>query len=62
MSSRRAPHEHVGARARNPSNGDVTHPSMIYVVRPEGRLAYALGADSDTVTVAVEALRASGRS
>ncbi len=41
-------------RARNPSTGDVTHPAMVYVVSPAGRLAYALGADADAIAAAVE--------
>ncbi|HEU5040233.1 MAG TPA: SCO family protein [Gemmatimonadales bacterium] len=44
-------------RARNPASGDVTHPSMVYVVSPGGRLAYALGADAEAIVTAVEALR-----
>lgn len=43
-------------RARNPATGDVTHPSMVYVVGPDGRLAYALGADADAITASVEGL------
>ena len=43
-------------RARNPSSGDVTHPSMVYVVSPAGRLAYALGADAEAIVAAVRAL------
>ncbi len=45
-------------RTRNPASGDVTHPSMVYVVSPEGRLAYALGADTDAIVAAVEERRA----
>jgi protein SCO1 len=41
-------------RTRNPASGDLTHPSMVYVVSPEGRLAYALGADTDAIVAAVE--------
>lgn len=40
-------------RARNPASGDVTHPAMVYVVSPAGRLAYALGADADAIVAAV---------
>jgi protein SCO1 len=43
-------------RARNPASGDVTHPSMVYVVSPSGRLAYALGADAEAIVAAVRAL------
>jgi cytochrome oxidase Cu insertion factor (SCO1/SenC/PrrC family) len=41
-------------RARNPATGEVTHPSMVYVVGPDGRLAYALGADPEVIVAAVE--------
>ena len=41
-------------RTRNPASGDLTHPSMVYVVSPAGRLAYALGADADAIVAAVE--------
>jgi cytochrome oxidase Cu insertion factor (SCO1/SenC/PrrC family) len=43
-------------RARNPTTGDVTHPSMVYVVSPRGRLAYALGADAGAIVGAIEEL------
>jgi hypothetical protein len=29
------------ARERDPRSGDVTHPPLVYVVDPSGRLAYA---------------------
>jgi cytochrome oxidase Cu insertion factor (SCO1/SenC/PrrC family) len=45
-------------RARNPSTGDVTHPSMVYVVSPGGRLAYALEADPGVIAAAVDELSA----
>jgi protein SCO1/2 len=43
-------------RVRNSATGDVTHPSMVYLVSPAGRLAYALGADVDAIVAAVETL------
>jgi protein SCO1/2 len=42
-------------RTRNRASGDVTHPSVVYIVSREGRLAYALGADADAITAAIEA-------
>jgi hypothetical protein len=45
-------------RARNPATGDVTHPSMVYVVAPGGRLAYALNADPGVIAAAVNQLSA----
>lgn len=41
-------------RTRNPASGDVTHPSIVYVVSPAGRLAFALAADTDAIVAAVE--------
>ena len=43
-------------RARNPATGDVTHPSMVYVVGAGGRLEYALGADPAVIVAAVDEL------
>lgn len=43
-------------RVRNPSTGDLTHPTIVYVVSPKGRIAYALGADADAIVAAVSAL------
>lgn len=31
------------ARERNPINGDVTHPPLVYVLAPSGRIAFAAG-------------------
>ena len=47
-------------RARNPATGDVTHPSMVYVVGAGGRLEYALGADPAVIVAAVDELSAGG--
>lgn len=43
-------------RVRNSSTGDLTHPTIVYVVSPRGRIAYALGADADAIVAAVSAL------
>jgi hypothetical protein len=45
-------------RARNPATGDVTHPSMVYVVGPGGRIAYALDADPGVIVAAVNEVSA----
>jgi hypothetical protein len=45
-------------RARNRASGDVTHPSMVYVVGPGGRIAYALEADPGVIVAAVNELSA----
>jgi protein SCO1/2 len=44
-------------RARNPATGDLSHPTMVYVVSPAGRITYALGADTDAIVAAVSALQ-----
>ena len=43
-------------RARNPATGDVTHPALVYVVDPQGRLAFALGPDPAAIVAAAERL------
>ena len=43
-------------RARNMATGDLSHPALVYVVSPAGRIAYALGPDADAIVAAVEAL------
>jgi len=43
-------------RVRNQATGDLTHPAIVYVVSPAGRLAYALGPDTDAIVAAVRAL------
>jgi protein SCO1/2 len=44
-------------RVRNEATGDLSHPAIVYVVSPAGRLAYALGPDSDAIVEAIRALR-----
>jgi protein SCO1/2 len=43
-------------RVRNGVTGDLTHPALVYVVGPTGRIAYALGPDPDAITAAVAGL------
>lgn len=43
-------------RVRNSATGDLSHPAIVYVVSPAGRLAYALGPDADAIVAAVGAL------
>jgi cytochrome oxidase Cu insertion factor (SCO1/SenC/PrrC family) len=43
-------------RARNPATGDITHPSMVYVIGPDGRIAYALDPDPGIIVEAVDEL------
>jgi protein SCO1/2 len=43
-------------RVRNTATGDLSHPAIVYVVSPAGRLVYALGPDADAIVAAVGAL------
>jgi len=43
-------------RVRNEANGDLSHPAMVYVVSPAGRLTYALPGGVAALTEAVRAL------
>lgn len=36
-------------RTRDPRTGDVAHPSLVYVVGPDGRIAFASSGDTDTL-------------
>jgi protein SCO1/2 len=43
-------------RARNMKTGGISHPSMVYVVGPTGRIAYVVGGNAETIAAAVRAL------
>jgi cytochrome oxidase Cu insertion factor (SCO1/SenC/PrrC family) len=43
-------------RVRNEKTGDISHPSMIYVVGADGRIAYVVSGGADAVAAAVRAL------
>lgn len=43
-------------RARNEKTGDLTHPSLVYIVGPDGRIAYAINGSEAVIRAAVEAL------
>lgn len=43
-------------RIRNERTGDVSHPSLVYVIDRNGRIAYALPGGADTIVAAVKAL------
>lgn len=43
-------------RARNERTGDLSHPSLVYVIDPGGRIAYALTGHVDQIVAAVRAL------
>ena len=43
-------------RTRNERTGDLSHPGIVYVLGPNGRIAYALSGDADAIAAAVRAL------
>lgn len=43
-------------RVRNEKTGDLSHPSLVYVVGPDGRIAYAVSGSVEVIRAAVEAL------
>lgn len=43
-------------RTRNQKTGEISHPSMVYVVSAEGRIAYAVTGGADAISAAVRAL------
>jgi cytochrome oxidase Cu insertion factor (SCO1/SenC/PrrC family) len=36
-------------RSRDLQTGDIVHPALVYVIDPEGRIAYALQGDPDAL-------------
>jgi cytochrome oxidase Cu insertion factor (SCO1/SenC/PrrC family) len=43
-------------RIRNERTGDLSHPSIVYVIGPDGMIAYALNGPENVIRAAVEAL------
>lgn len=43
-------------RVRNERTGDLSHPSLVYVIDRDGRIAYALPGGADAIVAAVRAL------
>ena len=43
-------------RARNEKSGEITHPSIVYVVNADGRITYAVTGNADAIAAAVRAL------
>ena len=43
-------------RVRNERTGDISHPSLVYVIRRDGRIAYVLSGGADAIVAAVKAL------
>jgi protein SCO1 len=44
------------ARVRNPQNGEIGHPSLVYVIDAHGRIAYAVTGNRDHIVQAVRRL------
>jgi protein SCO1/2 len=43
-------------RVRNEKTGDLSHPAVVYVIGPDGRIAYVLQGNADAIAAAVRAL------
>lgn len=43
-------------RVRNEKTGDISHPSMVYVIDAAGRIAYVVNGDAHAIAAAVQAL------
>jgi protein SCO1/2 len=43
-------------RVRNPETGDISHPSIVYVIGADGRIAYVVSGNADAISAAVQAL------
>ena len=43
-------------RTRNQKTGDIVHPSIVYVIAADGRIAYVVTGGADTIAAAVRAL------
>lgn len=43
-------------RLRNQKTGDISHPAIVYVLGPDGRIAYVINGNAATISAAVRAL------
>ena len=43
-------------RARNEKTGEISHPSIVYVIGADGRIAYVVSGNADAISAAVRAL------
>ena len=43
-------------RVRNQETGDISHPSIVYVIGADGRIAYVVSGNADAISAAVQAL------
>jgi cytochrome oxidase Cu insertion factor (SCO1/SenC/PrrC family) len=41
---------------RNPKTGDISHPSIVYVLGRDGRIAYVVPGSADAIAAAIRAL------
>ena len=46
-------------RVRNQQTGDISHPSIVYVIGADGRIAYVVSGNADAIAAAVRALTGS---
>jgi cytochrome oxidase Cu insertion factor (SCO1/SenC/PrrC family) len=43
-------------RVRNEKTGDLSHPAVVYIVSPTGRITYVVDGVAETIAAAVRAL------
>jgi cytochrome oxidase Cu insertion factor (SCO1/SenC/PrrC family) len=43
-------------RVRNEQTGDLSHPPIVYIVGPDGRIAYVVQGNASAIAAAVRAL------
>jgi cytochrome oxidase Cu insertion factor (SCO1/SenC/PrrC family) len=43
-------------RVRNERTGDLSHPTLVYVIAPNGRIAYLVNGSAEQIRAAVRAL------
>ncbi len=43
-------------RVRNEKTGNLSHPSVVYVIAPDGRITYVLTGEAEAIVAAVRAL------
>jgi hypothetical protein len=43
-------------RVRNQKTGEISHPAIVYVVGPTGRITYVVNGNPDAIAAAVRAL------
>ena len=43
-------------RVRNPRSGDISHPTVVYVLDADGRIAYVVNGGAEAIAAALRAL------